>query len=90
MACALTCIVNNIPGVTDWLIDDGVKGVLFCSDEPNVVAEIIVPFLVENRIKNEMWNAARHFMESSFSFESTAQEVLDLYSRIKGEKYRIF
>jgi glycosyltransferase involved in cell wall biosynthesis len=88
MACALPCVVSDLPGVTDWLIDDGVTGVLLRSNAPDVLAGKIAPYLLEQGIQQRMGLAARHFMESNFTCRSTSQRVFDLYRRTMGEKFR--
>lgn len=88
MACALPCVVSDLPGVTDWLIDDGVTGVLFRSDNPDVLAGKITPYFAEHVIQRKMGVAARHFMESNFSCASTSQRVLDLYRKTMGQTSR--
>ena len=89
MACALPCVVSNIPGVTDWLIDDGVTGVLLRSNSPDVLAGKIATFFVEQGFQQRMGLAARHFMKSNFTCRSTSQRVLDLYIRTMGERFRV-
>ena len=86
MACALPCVVSDLPGVTDWLVDDGKTGVLFRSDDPDVLAGKIAPYLVESVVQHKMGLAARQFMEGNFSSESTSQKVLDLYRRTMGHR----
>jgi glycosyltransferase involved in cell wall biosynthesis len=90
MASALPSIVSELPGVTDWLIEDGVTGVLFSSDDPNVLANRIAPFFLENNNKQKMGLAARHYMKSNFSFATTSQGVLDLYRKIMAKTYSAF
>ena len=79
MACALPCIVSDLPGVTDWLVDDSVTGVLFRSDDPDVLAGKIASYFAEHGMQQRIGMAARHFMESNFSGASTSQKVLDFY-----------
>lgn len=88
MACALPCVVSDLLGVTDWLIDDGATGVLFRSDDPDVLAGKITPYFAEHGIQQKMGVAARHFMESNFSCASTSQRVLDLYRKTMGQTSR--
>ena len=88
MACALPCVVSDLPGVTDWLIDEGVTGVLFRSDDPDVLAEKITPYFTEHGDQQKMGLAARHFMESNFSCASTSQKVFDLYRLTMGQTSR--
>jgi glycosyltransferase involved in cell wall biosynthesis len=85
MACALTCVVSNIPGVTDWLVDDGKTGILFHSDDPDFLARKITPFVLENVFHQKMGLEARRFIEGNFSSAATSQTVLDLYRRTKGQ-----
>ena len=81
MACAIPCIVTNLPGVTDWLVDDGRTGVLFQSEEPSDLAEKIIPFVTKQTASQKMGRAARYFMEDNFSCASTSLKVLDLYKK---------
>lgn len=84
MACELACIVANLPGVTDWLIDDGKTGILFSSDNSDVLAEKIAPFVTARATERQMGLAARLSVESGFSCASTSMKVLDLYRRTVG------
>lgn len=79
MASAVPCVVNNLPGVTDWLIDDMVTGILFSTDDPKVLADKISPFLLDNEVNNIMGLAARSHVEKRFS--------LDLSCKILSEQY---
>lgn len=90
MACALICVVSDLPGVTDWLIDDGVTGLLFDSDDPDVLARKISPYISQNVFQQRMGLTARHFMESKFSGTLTSQMVLDLYRSTMGQATQNF
>lgn len=81
MACSLPCFVTNIPGVTDWLVDDEISGFLLKSDEPSKWAEKIMPYVIESR-KSEVGSKARQFVENNFSFNLTSVAVNDLYNKI--------
>ena len=82
MACGIPCVVTNLPGVTDWLVNDGRTGLLFQSDDPNDLSEKIIPYVTNQTASKQIGRAARHFMEDSFSSVSTSLQVLDLYRRI--------
>ncbi len=86
MACALPCIVSYLPGVTDWLIDDGVTGTLVRSNDPEVWARKIATYLAAHGDQPKIGLAAQHFIESNFLCASTSQRVLDLYWKMIGEK----
>jgi len=87
MACALPCVVSILPGITDWLIDDDETGILFRSDDPDVLATKLAPYLVENFINQKMGLAARQAMETNFSCMTTSQKVLELYRRAMGQAF---
>ena len=82
MSSALPCIVKNLPGITDWLIVEGVTGVLFSSDAPEDLANKIAPYLALDGQKQKTGRVARHYMESNFSSASTSHRVLNLYMKI--------
>lgn len=81
MASAIPCIVSNLPGVTDWLIDDGVTGVLVSSDNHGNWADKISPFLQGAYINDLMGLKARSFVQSNFSIDLITQSVVELYKK---------
>lgn len=87
MSCALPCIVRDLPGVTDWLIDDGKNGVLFNSDDPAILTEKIMSCIVGSNLHLPMGLAARQIMESEFSCTTTSQKVFDLYIKVMEPTY---
>jgi glycosyltransferase involved in cell wall biosynthesis len=87
MSCALPCIVSDLPGVTDWLIEDGKNGVLFNSDDPDILTEKIMSCAVGSKLNLTMGLAARQIMESEFSCTTTSQRVLDLYRKVMEPTY---
>ncbi len=89
MACSLPCIVRDIAGVTDWLIEDGVTGVLFRSDDHNVLADKMAPFFLTTGNNEKIGIAARYFVKSNFSCKSNSQAVFDLYMKNMGAKSRV-
>lgn len=81
MASSLPCFVTNIPGVTDWLVDDESSGFLLKSDEPSKWAEKIMPYVIQSS-KSEVGSKARQFVENNFSCKITSVAVNDLYNKI--------
>jgi glycosyltransferase involved in cell wall biosynthesis len=82
MASELPCIVNNLSGITDWLIEDYVTGFLFKSKKPEELAAKIEYCLrsVDEGIKIGI--EARKFIENNFSINVTSQRVLALYNKL--------
>ncbi|CAN1524915.1 RfaG Glycosyltransferase [Methylophilaceae bacterium] len=81
MASALPCIVSNLPGVTDWLIDDGVTGVLVDSNSPDDWACKIRPFLRNSTVSCLIGLKARDFVKTNFSLASVSSSVMSLYRK---------
>ena len=81
MACALPCIASDLTNITDWLIDDGVTGLLFCSDDPEVLAEKIKHCLIDNLLQQQLGLNARQFITRNLSSASTSHMVHNLYRR---------
>ncbi len=84
MACSLPCVVSNIPGVTDWLIDDGLNGLLFQSEDIDILAEKIEFFINKENEAQIIGGAARTFVEQNFSFSMTSKQVMNLYLKTLG------
>ena len=84
MACALPCFVTNLPGVTDWLVDDEKTGILLHSDIPANWAEKIMPYVTEPTKQNQLGCEARRFVENNFSCALTSLAVADLYRKSYG------
>ena len=84
MACALTCVARRLPGVTDWLIDDGRTGLLVQSDDPDVWAQKIRPYVENHLAQRQMGLAARQFIADNFSCVTMSRKMVDLYRRTTG------
>ena len=82
MSCALPCIVNEISGVTDWLIEDGKTGVLFSSGKSGDLANKIALVLENSFFQKKIGSASRFFMEDNFSSTLIAYKVLSLYLKL--------
>lgn len=85
MSCALPCVVNNLQGVTDWLIEDSVTGLLFDSSEPDVLAGKIKSILLDPKNYSRMGIKARNFIKSNFSFDLTSKLTFDLYLELDSD-----
>ena len=79
MSCALPCLVTNLNGVTDWLIEDGVTGELIYSNDPNELAMKINRQLRNKFFYNEIGIAARKIVINKFSNEIIVKKIKQLY-----------
>ena len=84
MACALPCIVTYIPGVTDWLIQDGKTGSLLYSDEPKTLAELIHNQIKTRSEENLIGLSGRKTVQNNFSSELISKKIFDLYLKMVG------
>ena len=84
MACGLPCIVTFLPGVTDWLIEDGKTGSLLYSDEPKILAELIHNQIKARSEENLIGLSGRKTVENNFSSELISKKILDLYLKMVG------
>ena len=84
MACSLPCVVSNLPGVTDWLIDDGLNGLLFQSEDTEILAKKIEFFITKEIEAQIIGDAARIFVEQNFSCTMTSKKVMNLYIKTLG------
>ena len=62
--------------------DDSKTGVLFDSNDPEILAEKIKPYVSGPIEQRQMGLAAMKFMESKFSCRSNSQRVFDLNKKI--------
>jgi glycosyltransferase involved in cell wall biosynthesis len=84
MACELPSIVRFLPGVTDFLVDDGISASLIYRDDPNDLAAKISLLFSERESGNKMGSTARHFIGNNFSFDLISRKIFDLYWKVLG------
>jgi glycosyltransferase involved in cell wall biosynthesis len=75
MACAIPCVASNLPGITDWIIKDGVNGYLFDGNDSCLLTEKIKNALIKNNVGNE----ARNFIKNNFTSINSSNLVHELY-----------
>lgn len=80
MACGLPCIVKIIPGITDWIVQDGQSGLLFDKNDSVNVANLINLLVNDILLRQKIINNASKFISENFSSNSTSQKILKTYS----------
>jgi glycosyltransferase involved in cell wall biosynthesis len=82
MACGLPCVASRLPGVTDWLIEDGRSGVLVEPRDAGALASALRRVLGDPALAARLGAAARAKVESSHSLEKLATGYLSAYARL--------
>lgn len=86
MATGLPCLASRLPGITDWVIDNGVNGLLFTPGEKEELAKGLRELLADPRLRKELGRAARWTIEERFPIEHVAEQYLALYREVLGAR----
>ena len=78
MASGLPVIVSEVPGNTA-VIQPGVTGEAFPLDRPGVIAERVGAFVASPGLTQRYGKAARHVVETVYSWEKAAKSYLALF-----------
>jgi len=83
MASGLPCVASRLPGVTDWLVEDGVSGVLVTPGDAAGFASALGRLHADAAYGARLGDAARASVESRFAIEGVARMYLALYARLR-------
>ena len=87
MACGVPCIVTNIPGARD-LIVDGESGILTPPRDPQRMAQSIDTLLGDPERRERIGKAGAERIRTYFSFDTYIRYFADLFTRLSGEGKR--
>jgi glycosyltransferase involved in cell wall biosynthesis len=82
MACNLPVIVSRLEGVTDWVVTDGVNGLLV---EPGIrddLGRTIKRILNDGVLEESLGLGARETIVERFSIKKVAEDYLQLYDEL--------
>ena len=82
MATALPCIVTNLPGVTDWMIDEGQTGMLFPQDNGAALNRTLQHLLSDKDDRGRLGYNARQFVVNNHGFGRVAKLTMVLYESL--------
>jgi glycosyltransferase involved in cell wall biosynthesis len=82
MASALPCVVTNLPGVTDWIIDEGRTGMLFPPDNGGTLKEKLEVLLGDNDGRTMLGSKARQYIVDNHGFERVAELTIAVYEAL--------
>lgn len=81
MAAGRACVASAIGGIPD-IVTDGTTGVLFPAGNAGRLGDAIVRLLGDGALRERMGAAARAMAQESFSLDTMADKVKDLYQRM--------
>jgi glycosyltransferase involved in cell wall biosynthesis len=76
MASGLCPVVSRVPGCAD-VVEDGVNGLLFESDDDSQLAAALGRALEDAPLRRQLSAAARTYVERSHAFDRVAEMILD-------------
>jgi glycosyltransferase involved in cell wall biosynthesis len=82
MASALPCVVTNLPGVTDWIIDEGQTGILFPQDDEAALRESLEFLLRDEAGRKRLGSNARQYALENHGFERVAELTMEVYGSL--------
>ena len=85
MACGVPPVLTPMPGVFDYVVQDGVDGRIARNRDPAVLAEALASVLSHEETRVAMGRAARETVQRRFSMKLIAARYLDLYRRLTAQ-----
>ena len=79
MACALPCVVSDLPGATDVMLENGVTGVLVTPGDPSELAAGLSGIIGDPAAAARMGAMARQAVEHRYTFARIAETWLAAY-----------
>ena len=85
MAMKVPVIAKKIPGITDYIIDNGINGVIIDSEDPEEYASALMNILDDNIVRQNIIKNARNKVEKCFSQKVVMQKYIDMYENVIGQ-----
>ncbi len=80
MGSGCPVVASQIAGVPD-VVEDGVSGLLVPERDPQSLAEAITRLLSDNDLAQRLGAAARHRIETTFTWQQTAARFINIYQQ---------
>jgi glycosyltransferase involved in cell wall biosynthesis len=82
MASGVPPVITRLTGVTDWIVDSGVTGVLVPAADSREFESAIGWLLRSREVRQQMGRAARAHVAGHFDITRTARQTLDVYEQL--------
>lgn len=83
MACCLPVITTRVGGTSE-AVEDGKSGILIPKKDVNSIIHAIKSLLNNAKLAKEMGNNGRKIIESKFSWNKNAEEMINIYKKVSG------
>ncbi len=81
MASGIPSVITRLEGVTDWIVEDGVNGLLMPPNDERALEEALARLIGSRELRARLGRAARSRAEH-FSAERTAERTLSVYHEL--------
>ena len=88
MASGVPPVISRLPGVTDWIVEDGMTGRLVPPSDDEAFTRALRDMLISPEARQRMGSAARAHVEQRFAPHVTASRTLDVYMQLVGSPAR--
>ena len=88
MASGLPSVASRLPGVTDWVIEDGTSGVLVPPGNAPALREALARLLRDATLRSRLGEAARARVARDYSIGTTADRFVDVYRGLLASRAR--
>ena len=82
MACRLPVVVSHLEGITDWVVTDGVNGLLVEPANRDDLGNAMMHILDDDVLAESLGQEARETIVERFSIQKVAQDYLQLYDEL--------
>jgi glycosyltransferase involved in cell wall biosynthesis len=82
MSCGLSCVVSKIPGVTDYIIDDGKDGLIVEKEDIQGFYQAIKKIFGDTALSDRLGAYARQKIIRLFSIDKVVLDYIRSYERI--------
>ncbi len=82
MACGVPPVLTPMPGIFDYVVDDGIDGRIAASRDPEVLAQALSDVLSSEEARLAMGRAARETVQCRFSMKLIVSRYHELYRRL--------
>ena len=82
MSCKVTPIITKLPGISKFIIKDGINGLEFDSSDHDLLYKKLIQLLSSEEIRKNMGEEARNLIIDQFSSKKILPKYLNLYENI--------
>ena len=82
MSCKVTPIITKLPGISEFIIKDGINGFEFDSSDHDLLYKKLIQLLSSEEIRKNMGEEARNLIIDQFSSKKILPKYLNLYENV--------